>query len=110
MRVDGPRRLRANYLALPSYLFILFYFILFYYSFHVASWLGLLTNVTSAHIFLDIHRHSWPVVYHCNLIISFSVAAMCAFSDCVVDLTHNIHSQGFRNYQSVISIPVFELY
>jgi hypothetical protein len=41
------------------------------------SWFGLLTNVTSANIFLNVLKHPRPVVYCHNLIISFGIATMC---------------------------------
>src|SRR6202050_4022276 len=74
------------------------------------SWFSLLANVASSDVTLDVPRHSRPIVYCRNMVISLSVTAVSCFSNSIVNFAHNVHLQGLRNHQLIISVPVLKIY
>ena len=71
---------------------------------------SLLANVTSTNIFLNIPRHSRPVVNCSNSIVGFSISSTSGFGDHIVNFTHNFHLESCWDYQAMISIPVLKIY
>ena len=66
----------------------------------MSSRFSFLANVAGGDIFLNISRHSRPVVGGCDVIISFGVTSMGGFREDVMHFAHDFNTKRIGNAES----------
>ena len=66
----------------------------------MSSRFSFLANVAGGDIFLNISRHSKPIVGGCNAIIGFGVTSMGGFSKDVMYLAHDFNTKSIGDAES----------